>query len=51
MCRRARLFPDVGEIKLVFSIPPHRPAPNIVSSWNVARRRTRARDHHRMPTR
>jgi len=26
---RARLSSDVSEIKLVFSIPPHRPTPNI----------------------
>jgi putative SOS response-associated peptidase YedK len=26
----------VSEIKLVFSIPPHRPTPNVASSWNVA---------------
>jgi putative SOS response-associated peptidase YedK len=36
MCGRARLFSDVSEIKLVFSIPPDRPIPNIVPSWNVA---------------
>lgn len=36
MCGRARLSSDVSEIKLVFSIPPHRPTPNIASSWNVA---------------
>jgi hypothetical protein len=28
MCGRARLSSDVSEIKLVFSIPPHRPTPN-----------------------
>src|SRR5215813_7890315 len=28
--------PDVSEIKLVFSIPPHRPTPNFPPSWNVA---------------
>jgi hypothetical protein len=26
----------VSEIKLVFSIPPHRPTPDIAPSWNVA---------------
>ena len=36
MCGRARLSSDVSEIKLVFSIPPDRPAPNIAPSWNVA---------------
>src|SRR5713226_9049661 len=36
MCGRARLSSDVSEIKLVFSIPPHRPTPNIEPSWNVA---------------
>ena len=36
MCGRARLSSDVSEIKLVFSIPPERPAPNIAASWNVA---------------
>jgi hypothetical protein len=29
MCGRARLFSDVSEIKLVFSISPERPSPNI----------------------
>jgi hypothetical protein len=28
MCGRARLSSDVSEIKLAFSIPPERPAPN-----------------------
>src|SRR5712671_6826999 len=36
MCGRVRLSFDVSEIKLVFSIPPHRPTPNIAPSWNVA---------------
>jgi putative SOS response-associated peptidase YedK len=36
MCGRVRLSSDVSEIKLVFSIPPHRPTPNIAASWNVA---------------
>jgi putative SOS response-associated peptidase YedK len=36
MCGRVRLSSDVSEIKLVFSIPPHRPSPNIARSWNVA---------------
>jgi len=36
MCGRARLSSDVSEIKLTFSIPPERPAPNIAPSWNVA---------------
>jgi hypothetical protein len=36
MCGRAHLSSDVSEIKLVFSIPPHRPTPNISASWNVA---------------
>jgi len=36
MCGRGRLSSDVSEIKLVFSIPPHRPTPNIAASWNVA---------------
>jgi putative SOS response-associated peptidase YedK len=33
---RPSLSSDVSEIKLVFSIPPHRPTPNIAPSWNVA---------------
>jgi hypothetical protein len=32
LCGRARLSSDVSEIKLVFSIPPHRPTPNIAPS-------------------
>jgi putative SOS response-associated peptidase YedK len=36
MCGRVRLSSDVSEIKLVFSIPPHRPTPNIAPSRNVA---------------
>jgi putative SOS response-associated peptidase YedK len=36
MCGRFRLSSDVSEIKLVFSIPPHRPTPNFPPSWNVA---------------
>ncbi len=36
MCGRARLSSDVSEIRLVFSIPPERPAPNFAPSWNVA---------------
>jgi putative SOS response-associated peptidase YedK len=36
MCGRARLSSDVSEIKLVFSIPPQRPAPNIAANWNAA---------------
>jgi hypothetical protein len=36
MCGRVRLSSDVSEIKLVFSIPPHRPTPNIAPSWTVA---------------
>jgi putative SOS response-associated peptidase YedK len=36
MCGRVRLSSDVTEIKLVFSIPPERPTPNIPPSWNVA---------------
>jgi putative SOS response-associated peptidase YedK len=36
MCGRVRLSSDVSEIKLAFSIPPHRPTPNFPPSWNVA---------------
>jgi hypothetical protein len=37
MCGRVRLSSDVSQIKLVFSMPSHRPTPNIVPSCNVAR--------------
>jgi putative SOS response-associated peptidase YedK len=36
ICGCAYLSSDVSEIKLVFSIPPHRPTPNTAPSWNVA---------------
>jgi putative SOS response-associated peptidase YedK len=36
MCGHVRLSSDVSEIKLVFSIPPHRPTPNFPPSWNAA---------------
>ena len=36
MCGRVHLSADVSEIKLVFSIPPHRPTPNLAPSWNAA---------------
>jgi putative SOS response-associated peptidase YedK len=36
MCGRVRLSSDVSEIKLVFSIPPHRTTPNFPPSWNAA---------------
>jgi putative SOS response-associated peptidase YedK len=36
ICGRVPLSSDVSEIKLVFSIPPHRPTPNFAPSWNVA---------------
>jgi putative SOS response-associated peptidase YedK len=36
MCGRVRLSSDVSEIKLVLSIPPHRPTPNFAPSWNAA---------------
>jgi putative SOS response-associated peptidase YedK len=36
MCGRARLSSDVSEIKLIFSIPPRRPTPNIPANWNAA---------------
>src|SRR6201981_2807479 len=36
MCGRVHLSSDVSEIKLVFSVPPHRPTPNFAPSWNAA---------------
>jgi len=36
MCGRVRLSSDVSEIKLVFSISPHRPTPNFPLTWNGA---------------
>jgi len=36
MCGRGRLSSNVSEIKLVFSIPPKRPAPGFAASWDVA---------------
>jgi putative SOS response-associated peptidase YedK len=36
MCGRVCLSSDVGDIKLVFSIPPHRSTPNFPPSWNAA---------------
>ena len=33
---RVRLSSDVNEIKLVFSLPPQRPTPNIAPNWDVA---------------
>lgn len=35
-CGRVRLSADVSEIKLVFSVPPHRPTPNFAPGWNAA---------------
>jgi putative SOS response-associated peptidase YedK len=35
MCGRARLSSDVSEIKLIFSIPPRRPTPNVPANWNA----------------
>jgi len=35
MCGRVSLSSDVSEIKLVFSIPPDRPAPNFPPNWYV----------------
>jgi putative SOS response-associated peptidase YedK len=36
MCGRVHLSSGVSEIKLVVSIPSHRPTPNFPPSWNVA---------------
>jgi putative SOS response-associated peptidase YedK len=36
MYGRARLSTDFSEIRIAFSIPPERPAPNFAPSWNVA---------------
>ena len=36
MCGRVRLSSDVSEIKLAFSVPPHRPTPNFPPTWNGA---------------
>jgi putative SOS response-associated peptidase YedK len=36
MCGRVRLSSDVSEIKLVFSVPSHRPTPNFPPTWNGA---------------
>jgi hypothetical protein len=36
MCGRVRPSSDVSEIKLVFSIPSHRPTPSFAPSWNAA---------------
>jgi putative SOS response-associated peptidase YedK len=36
MCGRARISSDVSEIKLAFSVPPERPAPNFAANWNAA---------------
>jgi len=38
MCGRARFSSDVSEVKLVFSIPPHRPTLDIAPSWNAVAR-------------
>jgi putative SOS response-associated peptidase YedK len=35
-CGRVHLSSDVSQIKIVFSIPPHRPTLNFPASWNVA---------------
>jgi len=36
MCGRVRLSSDFSEIKLLFSLPPERPAPNFAPNWNAA---------------
>ena len=36
MCGRVRLSCDISEIKLVFSVPAHRPIPNFPPGWNAA---------------
>jgi hypothetical protein len=36
MYGRVRFSSDVSEIKLVFSIPLHRPSPNFAPTWNAA---------------
>ncbi|MBV8738098.1 MAG: SOS response-associated peptidase [Alphaproteobacteria bacterium] len=36
MCGRARLSTDLSQVKLVFSIPPERPTPNVAATWNLA---------------
>ena len=36
MCGRARISSDVSEIKIAFSIPPHRPTSNLPATWNLA---------------
>ena len=43
MCGRVRLSSDVSEIKLVFSIPPHRPTPNIARRAGTSRQPTLSR--------
>jgi hypothetical protein len=36
MCGRVHLSSDSSDIKIVFSIPPHRPTPNFPPTWNAA---------------
>jgi putative SOS response-associated peptidase YedK len=36
MCGRVKLSTDFSQLKIVFRIPPERPAPNFAPSWNVA---------------